>query len=241
MMKRMISSLRWEVTLQFRNGFYFAVGFIMAFWAVLVTQLPHLDPRFTQGFRAALPGLLLGNLLVSTFYFMAGLVMLEKGEGSLEARVVTPLRSTEYLLVKVLALSLLVLAENLIIAALFSGFRFDLLPMSLGLLFAGAIFSLTGFLAVVRYASINEFLLPSMPYTLLLMLPILNFIGAVPHPMLRPLFYLHPVQAALVLMEGGFRPLSGLEWVYGLLYSLGGVIVLFVLCRRAFRRFVTAV
>ena len=53
---------------------------------------------------------------------MAGLVMLEKGEGSLEARVVTPLRSGEYLLVKVMALSLLVLAENLIIAALFSGF-----------------------------------------------------------------------------------------------------------------------
>jgi fluoroquinolone transport system permease protein len=227
--KRIVSSLRWEVALQFRNGFYYAVGFIMAFWILIYTQLPQLD------LRAILPGLLLGNLLVTTFYFMAGLVMLEKGEGSLEARVVTPLRSGEYLLVKVLALSLLVLAENLIIAALFSGFRFALLPLGLGLLLAGAIFTLTGFLAVVRYASINEFLLPSMPYTLVLMLPLVDYFGIVK----SPLFFLHPVQATLVLMEGGFRPLSGLEWGYGLVYSLAGTIVLFVLCRRAFRRFVT--
>jgi len=232
--KRIVSSLRWEVALQFRNGFYYAVGFILAFWVLLFTQLPQLD------LRTILPGLLLGNLLVTTFYFMAGLVMLEKGEGSLEARVVTPLRSGEYLLVKVLALSLLVLAENLVIAALFSDFRFALLPLALGLLLSGAIFSLTGFLAVVRYHTINEFLLPSMPYTLLLMLPLLDFFGVFPQQMLRLLFFLHPVQAALVLLEGGFRPLSGWEWGYGLCYSLAGVMVLFGLCRRAFRRFVTA-
>lgn len=226
--KRILSSLRWEVALQFRNGFYYAVGFILVFWVILYSQIPHID------LRAILPGLLLGNLLVTTFYFMAGLVMLEKGEGSLEARVVTPLRSGEYLLVKVLALSLLVLAENLVIAALFSGFSFALLPVALGLMFSGAMFTLTGFLAVVRYSSINEFLIPSMPYTLMLMLPMLDFFGVVQSPM----FYLHPMQATLVLMEGGFRPLNGMDWAYGLIYSLAGAVGLFILCRRAFRRFV---
>jgi fluoroquinolone transport system permease protein len=228
--RRIVSSVRWEVALQFRNGFYYAVGFIMAFWVLVYTQLPQLD------LRPILPGLLLGNLLVTTFYFMAGLVMLEKGEGSLEARVVTPLRGTEYLLVKVLALSLLVLAENLLIAGLFAGFRFALLPVAVGLLFSSAMFTLVGFLAVVRYDSINEFLLPSMPYTLVLMLPMLDFFGLLQ----SPLFYLHPVQAALVLMEGGFRPLTFLEWSSGFGYSLLGIVLLFVLCRRAFRRFVTA-
>jgi fluoroquinolone transport system permease protein len=227
--KRISASLRWEVALEFRNGFYYAVGFIMAFWVVIYTQFPRLD------LRALLPGLLLGNLLVTTFYFMAGLVMLEKGEGSLEARVVTPLRSTEYLLVKVIALGLLVLAENLLIAGLFAGFRFALLPLALGLVFSGAMFSLVGFLAVVRYDSINEFLLPSLPYTLFVMLPMVDFFGIVK----TPVFYLHPAQAALVLMEGGFRPLTALEWIYGVGYSLVGIGLLFVLCRRAFRRFVT--
>lgn len=228
-LKRIVSSFRWEVALQFRNGFYYAVGFIMAFWVLVYTQLPQLD------LRTVLPGLLLGNLLVTTFYFMAGLVMLERGEGSLDARVVTPLRSSEYLLVKVLALSLLVLAENVLIAGMFSGFHFALLPLVLGLLLAGAIFCLVGFIAVVRYDSINSFLLPSMPYTMLLMLPMLDFFGVIQ----SPLFYLHPVQAALILMEGGFQPLTALEWGYGLGYSFMAVLVLFALCQRAFRRFVT--
>jgi fluoroquinolone transport system permease protein len=228
--KRIVASLRWEVALQFRNGFYYAVGFILAFWVLAYTQLPQLD------LRAVLPGLLLGNLLVTTFYFMAGLVMLEKGEGSLEARVVTPLHSGEYLLVKLLALSLIVLVENLLIAALFSGFQFALLPMAVGLLLAGAIFSLAGFLVVVRYASINEFLMPSVGYLLLLLLPLLDFFGVIE----SPLFYAHPLQAALVLMEGAFRPLEGFEWGYALLYSLSATAGLFWLCRRAFRRFVVA-
>lgn len=228
--KRIASAFRWEVTLQFRNGFYYAVGFIMAFWVLVYTQFSQLD------LRAVLPGMLQGNLLVTTFYFMAGLVMLEKGEGSLEARVVTPLRGGEYLLVKVLALSLLVLAENLLVAGMFSAFRFALLPMALGLLFSGAIFCLVGFLVVIRYDSINEFLMPSMPYTVLLMLPLLSFFNLVR----SPLFFLHPLQAALILMEGGFRSLTVLEWMYGLGYSAVWLLILFVLCRRAFRRFVTS-
>jgi fluoroquinolone transport system permease protein len=228
--KRLLSSLRWEVVLQFRNGFYYATGFILAFWVLLYTQLPRLD------LTPVLPGLLVGNLLVTTFYFMAGLVMLEKGEGSLEARVVTPLSSGEYVLVKVLALSVLVLGENLVITALFSRLHFMPLPVALGLLLGGALFSLTGFLAVVRYNSINEFLLPSMPYTVLLMLPLLEFFGV----LRSPFFYLHPVQATLVLLEGGFRTLSLLEWIYGIGYSTAGAVMLYRLCLRAFRRFVAA-
>lgn len=227
--KRIASAFRWEVALQFRNGFYYAVGFIMAFWVLVYSQFSQLD------LRAVLPGVLQGNLMVTTFYFMAGLVMLEKGEGSLEARVVTPLRSGEYLLVKVLALSLLVLAENLLLTGMFSAFRFALLPMMLGLLLSGAIYCLVGFLVVIRYDSINEFLMPSMPVTLLLMLPLFDFFGLVR----SPLFYLHPLQAALTVMEGGFRSLTLLEWAYGLGYSTACVLALFVLSRRAFRRFVT--
>jgi fluoroquinolone transport system permease protein len=232
--RRVLSSLRWEIKLQYRNGFYYATAFILAFWLVLYTQVPGLD------LTAYLPGMLIGNLQVTTFYFMAGLVMLEKDEGSLESRVVTPMRSEEYLLVKVLALSVLVLVESLIIAALFSytpagGMGLQLLPAVIGLLLCSAMFSLIGFLAVVRYDSINEFLIPSMLYTLPMMLPLVDFFGLYQ----TPLVYLHPVQAALVLLKGAFQPISAWEWLYGLGYSTAAIAVLVWLCRRAFRQFVT--
>ncbi|MCE1252350.1 MAG: ABC transporter permease [Anaerolineae bacterium] len=229
-MKRVLSCLRWEVILQFRNGFYYATAFILAFWVVLYTQL-HL-PNLSD----YVPGLLVSNLEITTFYFIGGLVMLEKGEGSLEARLVSPLRSGEYLIVKVLALSILVLVENLIVAALFSGLSFNIVPVALALVLAGAIFSLYGFLTVIRYDSINEYMLPSVLFTIPLLLPLLDFFGIFK----SPLFYLHPIQAALVLFEGGYRPLGLLEWVYGLGYSLAWVLILYYLGRRAFKQFVTS-
>lgn len=227
-MNRVLTALRWEMTLQFRNGFYYAIAFVLAFWLVLWTQLPRLD------LSALMAGILMSNLLITTFYFMAGMVMLEKGEGSLEARVVTPLRSEEYLLVKVLALSALVLIENLLIAGLFTGFQFGLLPVALGLFMTGAIFILCGFLTVVRYDSINTYLLPSMGYTLLLMLPLVDFFGL----WKSSLFYLHPIQAGVVLLNAGFQPIGTLEWIYGIGYSLLWLAIFFWLSRKAHRRFV---
>lgn len=229
-MKGLLSSIRWEIVLQFRNGFYYATAFVLVFWLVLYFQLPDAD------LSAILPALLIGNLEITAFYFMAGLVMLEKEEGSLMARIVTPGSQVQYLVVKVLALSILVLSENLIVAALFSGFHFKVLPVMLGLFMAGAVFTLYNFLTVVRYDSINEYFFPSVLYAIPLALPLLDFFKLVQ----SPLFYLHPIQAALVLIKGGFQTLSALEWVYGIAYSLLSLLLLLWLGKRAFKKFVVS-
>ena len=227
-MKRFFSSLRWEIVLQFRNGFYYATAFVLLLWILLYFQLPETD------LSAIVPALLVGNLEITAFYFMAGMVMLEKGEGSLEARIVTPFNAGQYLAIKVLALALLVLAENIIVAALFSDFHFSPLPVLLGLFMAGAIYSLYAFLSVVRYDSINEYLFPSILYAFPLMLPLIDFFGLFK----SPLFYLHPVQASLVLLKGGYQPLTAGEWIYGLVYTALWLVLLFWLARRAYRKFV---
>lgn len=48
---------------------------------------------------------MLGNLPLATFFFIAGLVLLEKGEGTLEAQIVTPLTAGGYLASKILTLT----------------------------------------------------------------------------------------------------------------------------------------
>ena len=94
-MTRLVATLRCDVRLQLRNGFYWAVAFLLTTLLVVISQLPPLD------WVPVLPPLVLGNLVTATFFFMAGLVLLEKGEGTLEAQIVTPLSSDEYLLSKV--------------------------------------------------------------------------------------------------------------------------------------------
>jgi fluoroquinolone transport system permease protein len=226
--KRLLATLICDFRLQWRNGFYAVTAFVVVFWVVIASQVP------AEGFQWLIPAMIAGNLVVNTFYYIAGLVLLEKGEGTLEAQVVTPLRPGEYLLSKLLSMLVLSLAENLLIVTLWAGFGYRLLPLVLGILLASALYILVGFIAVTRYDSINEFLMPSVLVTTLLLIPLLDGFGLVS----SPLFYLHPVQAALVLMRAAFLPAGALEIIYGLLYSAAWIALVFVVSQRAFHRFV---
>lgn len=88
-----------DVRLQLRNGFYAAAAFV----AVCLVLL--LGPLSADTVALLLPPLVLLNLQVNTFYFIGGLVLLERAEGSLEALTVTPLRPWEYLSAKVATLA----------------------------------------------------------------------------------------------------------------------------------------
>ena len=210
MIYRLSATLSCDIRLQVRNGFYYVTLFVLGMWALLITQMPALDLNWL------LPILILGNMVVNTFYFIAALVLLEKGEGSLQTQVVTPLRPGEYLASKVLSLSALTLAENLILALLFAGFSFHIPLLLLGILCGAALFALAGFIVVARYESINEFLMPSVAYTILLMIPLLAYMGDWQSWVL----YLHPFQAPLVLLRAAFQPASSWEVAYGIVYSL---------------------
>ena len=233
-MNRLLATLRCDVRLQFRNGFYLAVTFVVVFMAVALRQLIRWLPEVDLGWW--LPGLVLSNMLINTFYFIGGLVLLEKGEGTLEAQVVTPLRSWEYLASKVITLAGLALVENLLIVSAGYGLRFALGPLALGVALITALFGLYGFLVVARYDSINEYLFPSFWYTPVLLLPLLDYFGI----WKSWLFYFHPVQAPLLILQAAFQPIETWQWVYSLLYGGLWLGVMVVLSERAFQQFVIA-
>jgi fluoroquinolone transport system permease protein len=54
------------------------------------------------------------------------------------------------------------------------------------------------------------------------------------------LFYLHPLQATLLLAQAAFQPAPRWQVVYGVLYSALWIGLLAYLARRAFRRFIVA-
>ena len=88
-MSRLISTVRWDLRIQFRQGLYYAALFVIALWALVLSQLSEtLVTLF-------LPYIIFFDLSVFGFYFMAGILFLEKGEGVLQALVVTPLRKRE--------------------------------------------------------------------------------------------------------------------------------------------------
>ena len=227
-MKRLASSLWLDFRLQFRNGFYYAATFVTVVTVIILRQFPNLD------FKWLLPAMLLSNLLIGTFYFFGGLVLLEKKEGTLEAQVVTPIRTWEYLLSKVITLTGLSILENVAVVIFVYGFDFKPLPLVLGVSVASVMYCLFGFIAVARYDSINEYLFPSMLYTGVLSLVFLNYFELWE----SWLFYLHPLQAPLLILKSAFNPIKSWQVVYGLLYSALSVGLIFLLSQKMFYRFI---
>jgi fluoroquinolone transport system permease protein len=218
--------IRWDVTLQWRNGFYLATAFVTIVWALILLQAGGLDLGWL------LPPMLLGNLLLGTFYFIGGLVLLERGEGTLTAQVVTPLRISEYLTAKVVTLTALALIETLVLVPLLAGWDFNVLLLGAGVVLAAALYCLAGFIAVARYTAINEYLLPSGAVVAGLWVPLLADLAQ-----WRPgLLYLHPLSAPLTLIEAALGPASPEQVLYGLGYSALWIALLAWGSRRAFRR-----
>lgn len=229
-MTRLLTTARTDIRLQYRNGFYYAVAFVVMVWIVVLRSLP------AEALPRLLPLFIWSNMVINTFYFIGGLVLLEKAEGTLETRVVTPLRAWEYMASKVVSLALVSLVESAVILIAGYGFEFSAVPFVIGLVFSAALYSLYGFIVVARYDSINEFLFPSVLHTFLMALPVLNYFGVVT----GWLFYLHPLQAPLMLLEAAFRPIEVWQWAYAVAYSLAWIGLLFWLSLRAFRCLVTA-
>jgi fluoroquinolone transport system permease protein len=225
---RLASAVRWDAVIQFRNGFYYAALFVTLVWIFLLRQVP-LEYRLLL-----LPAMLAGNLLINAFYFVAGLVLLEKAEGSLQAQVVTPLRRGEYLASKALTLGLLSLAEGLAITLLGHGLAFNPLLLALGLLSGAGLLALLGFVAIARYDSINEYLMPSIGYMSALILPFIDYFQV----WQSPLFYLHPLQAPLIVLRAAFQPIAPLELLFGLLASALWIAAAFAWSQRVFYHFI---
>jgi len=225
---RLIATLRNDVRLQLRQGFYVAGAFVAVIATALLSQLP------AEGVRVALPAFLFVNGLTATFFFVAGLVLFEKREGVLLALAVTPLRETEYLASKVATLTVLAGVEGLAIVGLGWGTDFRLAPTLLGLGIVGVLYALAGFLVVFRYDSVNEFLLPATLVGTVLQLPLFSSFGVWD----APFFWLWPTKGALLLFEAAFAPLGAGRLAFALLSSAAWIALLSVWVRRAFRRFV---
>ena len=229
-MSRLAATVRLDFQLQMRNGFYYAVAFVLACWFVVLAFLPAIDWAYV------LPAVVFGNLVMVNFYFVAGLVLLEKNEGTLEAQVVTPLADWEYLASKTVTLAALSLVEQIVIVWSAHGGGFTAGPLVAGIVLAAALYTLASFVLVARYRSINEFLFPSVLFTLVLSLPMLHYFGLWDSWLL----YLHPFTAPLVLLNAAFRPIPSWQWAYGVLYSAVWAGLLLLAGRQAFQRYLVA-
>lgn len=199
-------TLKREWTVQWRNGFFAAALFVAIIYSVLLRVL-------SDWWQAEwLPFLLFSNLLIGTFYFTAGLVLLEKDEGVANALRVTPIPKALLVLARVLSLTAIALGENLLWLVLGGQGAAIEGTWLVALAASAAWLCLLGGRLVQGYGGINDFLMPSFVMTLVICAPMVTLLGLGE----SVFWWLHPTYPFVRL----FGPVDG-GWLLAWAIALG--------------------
>lgn len=208
-MTRLASVLRLELRLQVRQRFLHAAIFSGFIWLAVLLPMP-------AGLRpVAEPYILLGDISIIGYFFVAGTVFFEKQERTLGAVTSTPLRFWEYLAAKLALLVLISLFVALVVATSAHGFTYHLAPLIVGVVLGTLLMLLVGFTTSLPFASISDWFLAATIPLAVLTLPVLHYGGV----WATPLLYLIPTHGPLLLLGAAFDQVTVTPWQA--LYAIG--------------------
>lgn len=188
---RLLSTIINDIKIQFRSGFYYAYLFVCVLYILVVFQLPSAYKAYGVFFVIFTDPTVLG------FYFIGGIILLERRQKTLTSLFVTPMRLNEYIISKVVSLGVLALISSLLIAIILLGFNFKILVFILTVILASFLFTLIGITLGVRAKDINRYLFVSALYLLPIIFPVLGFLGVLN----KYLFMIIPTYSILNLLN----------------------------------------
>lgn len=226
---RIINALKADVRFQFKQGFYLVYIILTAIYMVILGKLP------SEWKSTVVPLVLFSDPSMVGFFFIGALVMLEKVQGVIQYVVVTPLRSLEYLLAKVVSLTILALAATIMITIATYGFQLNWLLLVLAVTLTSSFFVFYGFIVAVRCTTLNQYFIRMIPYLLLIVLPCFSLIGF-PYAWL---FNIFPSVAGLRLVYGAFIGIDFFSAAAFTVYLLAANIVIARYVEKIFDRMAT--
>lgn len=218
----------WDAQLQARENIYlFTVLTTLAFAIFLKLLPPDAPPTiFTL--------VLFFDPAIVGASFVGSIVLMERSQNTLSALSVSPAPVRDYILAKVVTLTLLAIAGSLfLVAVAFWIPPIDMvLRFTLVLIFTGAVGVLGGFLIVARAKSMNHFIARAMPITIILFLPLLAHFGVITGFWQWLLFAINPGHAMLRAMLWAADPaaVSSADIIYAFAYMTLMIAVFFRWC-----------
>jgi fluoroquinolone transport system permease protein len=201
-LRRLAAALIQDLRLQWRHGLWLVYAFVCLSY-VLVLGL------FGPAMRGLLTMLVLfADPAVLGFFFIGGLMLFERGDGTLPGSFASPLRIDEWMLAKVLSLTLLAIVASFTIALpLAPGLRPGWLLVAIAT--TSSCFVVIGIVAGTRFSTVNRYLIGGGLATTPLLLPLLGPLGVLDSPW----FDLLPTGAAFDLLELGLGRRVQQPWI----------------------------
>lgn len=233
-MTRLLSTMKLDAIVQVRNHLY-TIG-IVAGIAVAFAMSQLMTPAQLP---VAIPVLMMLVVGGSTLLYVSGMIIFEKDEGTINMAIVSPLRSSEYLMSKIITLTTLATIESTVMiigAMLFMSFGAEveipnMLILYIGIIALGVMYTLMGIIMIVRYDKITEYLIPMAVVAVIMQSSALYFIGFLE----SPIFLLIPVSAPTLFMQGAYMELSAGQWLYAIGYTAVLLIGMSIWAYRSFQ------
>jgi len=234
-MNNLKNMLRWEFTLLYRYKIIH-ISLLSVFLYFLTTQAV----QSLQEQTVVHSVLLFFDPAVIGIVFVGALVLFEKSENVLNALVITPMKTDDYLLSKIISLTILSIISASVFMTLmviFNQTEFNLFYLLVGIVLTSVMLILLGFILVSRVQNVNGYMLGI----------IIGFLGLSFPPLLdlfglfeNPIFYLWPTQASFILFDGVFRASSLELWeiAYGIIYQLIWIVILYFLAKKTFYEYI---
>lgn len=201
---RFISLFAFDIRFQWRHGIYIVYAFVCACYWTLLNFIPDKYLEKTVIVLTFSDPSALGLILAG------GILLLERDQGVHAPLFVTPIRIRHYLFAKVASLSVISLITAWVIHTTSIGVPEFPFLFSAGVVLTSSLMTLLSIGVVVRYQTINGFILMSQVYALPLILPLLAFFDV----WNIRLFQILPTEGTLLLLRSAFSPLSTEEILY---------------------------
>lgn len=178
---RIVNLIKGDVRFQFKYGFYF----VYAVFTVVYISLIYVMPQSWRERAAAI--MIFSDPAAMGIFFMGAIVLLEKSERVLNSIAVSPVKTGEYILSKVV--SLLFISVLVGIAITLPVGTKNLYASVVGTAFGSAFFTLCGLIVAANISSLNQFLTAAVPIELISFLP--------------PILYLFGYDSIFMLLHPG--------------------------------------
>ncbi len=211
--------IRGDIHFQWKYGFYFIYFILTLLYVCAIAALPE---HWKNNIAAIM---IYSDPAAMGLFFMGAIVLLEKSQKVLNAMVVSPVKVSEYILSKTIAL-IAISSIIALILGLVSGSN-HLSGIAAGTALTSAIFTMLGIIAATRISNLNQFLIVIMPIEIVCFVPpIVGLFVKLPD-----IFRFFPFTACMNLITGKSILLS-----FDMVLVIATLIILYMVARRTVQR-----
>ena len=198
---RIFNAVKADIIFQWKQGFHIIYIIISLIYIVSLNQLPN------EIVKLILPLVIYSDPSVLGMFFIGGIVLLEKEQGVLMLLKVTPLKMSEYIISKVISLSMISVFFSIFIS--FFSYRQDVnyFYLIIGVTLSSIFFILIGLIIITKSKSINEYIFKMIPYLLVILFPCVSLIVT----NIEYLFYFFPSVVGIRLILGAYNTIGYFE------------------------------